>query len=157
TVIIEDRVHCPHMHDVKWLIPHVPIPPYPPCVLALVHTACSQSKIMLGAFTVLANNKPAGLWPVQVNCDKPCNLPTGLQIPTRMPTVWCGFGILDILASILVAAIDTLVCFLIDKLVGGILGEGGLAALENYWMRTAAKELFAKFALKAAARIIGRA
>lgn len=158
TVIIEGRKNCNHMIDARFLIPHVPIPPYPPCVLVPVHIAVSQSKIILGAFTVKADGKVVGLFGLNLNCDQPVNLPNGAQIPTRMPTVWCGFSWMDILASVIVAAIDALISFAISRLVRRIpfVGQGANKALEAFWRATPAGVLLEKFALPAAAKIVGR-
>jgi hypothetical protein len=123
TVIIEGRVHCPHMQDISSWIPHIPIPPWPPCVLVPLIMFTSESKILLGAFTVIANNKPAGLYPFQINCADPINMPTGFNLPTRLPTVWCGFSLLDLLASIVIGLVDVLISFAISQIVGKVLGK----------------------------------
>ncbi|MGO9108722.1 MAG: hypothetical protein ACLP9L_05770 [Thermoguttaceae bacterium] len=116
TVLVEGRKPCKHMHDIKYLIPHVPIP-LPACLLWPVHTAVSQSKVLLGAFTVICEGEPVGLYPCQLNCGKPCNLPTGMNFPTRLPTVYCGFGVLDLLFSLLVGAFDSFLSWVIGEII----------------------------------------
>lgn len=147
TVVIQDQLHCHHMQDIKLGIPHIPLPPWPPCALALVLIATSKSKIILGAFTVIADDKVAGLMGLQLHCNEPIQFPTGTQIPSRWPTVWCGFSWLDILASIILAAFDVLLAWCIDWLVHKIPFVGkpakgfGHSFLEEYWIKTGAKEL----------------
>lgn len=156
TVVVEGRKPCAHMHDIKYLIPHVPIPPIN-CVLLPAIIPMSQSKVMLGAFTVICEGKPAGLHGMQINCNKPVNLPTGTDIPTRLPTVWCGFGLLDLLFSLIIGALDVLLSWAIGRILGRIPGLNSSSGLTNYWVRTAPQALFARLALGDAARIAGRA
>ncbi len=44
--------------DIQYGIPHIPLPPFPPCVLALLWTALSGSKSYFGPSSVLGNGKP---------------------------------------------------------------------------------------------------
>ncbi len=158
TVVVEGRKPCAQMHDVKYLIPHVPIPPYPPCVLLLAIIPMSQSKTLLGAFSVVCEGKPAGVHGLQINCNKPINLPTGTDIPTRLPTVWCGFSLLDLLFSLIIGALDVLLSWVIGKVLKRIPGLGdSTAGLTNFWRRTAPQALLARLPLADAARIGCRA
>ncbi|MFH0878511.1 MAG: hypothetical protein V2A34_02250 [Lentisphaerota bacterium] len=154
-VVVEGRKPCSHTHDIKYLIPHIPIP-IVNCVMLPAIIPMSQSKILLGAFTVICNGKPVGVHGLQINCDKPVNLPTGTDIPTRLPTVWCGFGLLDLLFSLIIGAIDVFLSWGIGKLLKRIpfFNRDGLT---NYWVRTAPQALFNRLGPAAVACINGPA
>ena len=55
--------------DIQYGIPHIPLPPFPPCVLALLWTAISGSKSYFGPSSVLGNGKPIAAAPMSA-CRK---------------------------------------------------------------------------------------
>ena len=113
-VFIENRLYCKHFHNIGYLIPHVPLP-LPGWVMLLVIIPLSSSKIVLGSFTVHAHNEPAGLHWMTLNCWSGFPKPSGLTIPTRLPTVWVGVSGLDLLLSILYAGADMLLSWQLNK------------------------------------------
>jgi hypothetical protein len=112
--------------DISYGIPHIPIPPFPPCVLALLWTGLSGSKSYFGPSSVRANNKPiaAALFVYvnpQLNCDDPLPLPTGIAI--TWSNVVCGLTWGDIIGGFLAMGIDMAISFLLNKLGGKIASK----------------------------------
>ena len=114
TVFVEDRWPCKHYHDLSWLIPHVPVP-LPGWVLLPVIIPLSSSKIVLGSFSVQCKDKSVGLWGPMLNCWSLFPRPTGVIIPTRLPTVFVGISWMDLLISALFMGFDMLLSFLLNK------------------------------------------
>lgn len=112
--------------DIQYGIPHIPLPPFPPCVLALLWTAISGSKSYFGPSSVLGNGKPiaAALFVYvnpQLNCDDPLPLPTGVAI--TWSNVVCGLTWGDIIGGFLSMGFDMLISWVLNKLGSGIAGK----------------------------------
>ncbi|AKT41266.1 hypothetical protein [Chondromyces crocatus] len=110
--------------DISYGIPHVPIPVFPPCVLALLWTGLSGSKSYFGPSTVHGNGKPIAAALLitqnpQLNCDDPFPLPTGMAF--SWSNVVCGLSWGDIIGGLLAMAFDMAVGFVLNK-IGGKLG-----------------------------------
>ncbi len=113
-VFIQGRSPCKHFHDISYLIPHIPVP-LPGWVLLPAIIPLSGSKIALGAFTVHANGDAAGAWGLTLNCWSSFPRPSGLIIPTRLPTVFVGVSFADLLKSLLFVGLDMLLSYLLNK------------------------------------------
>ena len=106
--------------DIQYGIPHIPVPPFPPCVLALLWTALSGSKSYFGPSSVVAkNNDPIAAALLvyvnpQLNCDDPVPLPTGIAI--TWSNVVCGLTWGDIIGGFLSMGLDIAISFLLNKL-----------------------------------------
>ena len=123
--------------DIGWFIPHVPIPPYPPCALLPLIIAFSGSKSYFGPSSVLANNKPiAGALLVVVNlnlnCADPCAMP--LNVVITWGNVVCGMSVGDILGGILAMGIDAAITFGFNKL-GGWAGGKAFGNVANVFFK----------------------
>lgn len=142
TVFVENRWPCKHFHDIAWFIPHVPVP-LPGWVLLPVIIPLSASKIMLGAFSIQVQNSAAGAWGPMLNCWSVFPRPTGLIIPTRLPTVFIGFNWLDLLYSALFAGFDMLISFLVNKAFGKWFQKHVEGILSKTLSRIASSEIAA--------------
>jgi hypothetical protein len=105
--------------DIQYGIPHIPIPPYPPCALALLWTGLSGSKSYFGPRSVVSSKGPIAAALLvyvnpQLNCDDPLPLPTGIAI--TWSTVVCGMTWGDIIGGFLSMAFDMLISWLLNKL-----------------------------------------
>ena len=112
--------------DISYLIPHVPIPPYPPCAMLVLIIPTSGSKSYFGAASVLTAKGPVACCLLvtmnpQLNCDDPLSLPSGMA--ASWSTVVCGMSFGDILGGILAMGLDMLISLGLNKL-GSKLAKG---------------------------------
>jgi hypothetical protein len=112
--------------DIQYGIPHIPLPPWPPCVLALVWTGLSGSKSYFGPSSVVSSGGPiaAALFVYvnpQLNCDDPLPLPTGIAI--TWSNVVCGLTWGDVIGGALSMAFDMLISFVLGKISNKIAGK----------------------------------
>lgn len=115
-------------HDIKNLVPHVPLPPVPNVLLAIT-IPFSGSKVMLGSSTVLVNDKPIGVGPLPVlNCGDPLSLPTGAVVP--LTNVFAGVSLADLLMALAVMLVEMGISFLAN-VVGGAIGGRIAGALSR--------------------------
>lgn len=111
--------------DILAGIPHVPIPPYPPCALVPLIMLTSGSKSYFGPSSVLAIKKPiaCALTPIihiNLNCADPCYMPLDVVVAWGNVVTDMTFG--DYVGGFIAAAIDTGISFGLGKL-GGFLGK----------------------------------
>ena len=118
--------------DISFIIPHIPIPPWPPTVLAVAATALSGSKSYFGPSSVVGKEGAiaAALIPpdtnIQLNCGFPFPAATGLV--QAMTTVVCGMTWGDIIGGLVAMQIDTIVQGVENLLLwkaGKVLGKFG--------------------------------
>lgn len=112
--------------DIQYGIPHIPLPPYPPCVLALLYTGLSGSKSYFGPASVQANGGSpiAAALLVYVNPQLNCN---DLPAPTGLAATWsnvvCGMTWGDIIGGFLSAIFDVLITWILNEIGGKIAGR----------------------------------
>jgi hypothetical protein len=129
-VFVENRLACQHLHDISYLIPHVPIP-LQGWVLLPAIIPLSSSKIALGAFSVKFNNHSAGAWGPTLNCWSNFPRPSGIIIPTRLPTVFVGVSFVDVLRSCFHLGVDMLLSLFLNSLFKGLFEKRLLKSLEK--------------------------
>jgi hypothetical protein len=118
--------------DISFLIPHIPVVPWPPMVLApVIMTVLSGSKTYFGPSSVVGKVGPiaCALIPpdtnIQLNCGFPCPTPTGLV--QAMTTVVCGMtwgdiigGLVAMVVDAAVQTVENLLCWKLGKVIGPI-------------------------------------
>ena len=114
-VFVEGRLTCKHFHDIAHLIPHIPCP-FAACLLLPAIIPLSGSKIVFGSFSVHRNGERVGVLPNAHNCWSGFPRPSGVIIPTRLPTVWVGISFIDFALSLLLVAVDMLVSWMLNNL-----------------------------------------
>lgn len=106
--------------DISWLIPHVPVPTWPPLVLAVLITSVgSGSKSYFGPASVVAEKKPiaAALIPISTQIQLNCGtVPTPTGLVDADGTVVCGMTWGDILGGLVAMAVDCAVQAALNKL-----------------------------------------
>jgi hypothetical protein len=122
TVFVDDERPANILQDIGLFIPHVPVPPLPPSLIqAATATLTSSSQVAWGAFTVLIEDKPAGLRmtaPSMMNCGAPVSTPTGLLIPTGLTSVLIGFDKGDLAQSLNAQSKAAILGALVEQLTG---------------------------------------
>ena len=88
---------------------HVPIPPWPPCLLLLVIIPFSGSKSYWGASSVLVEGKPVAaailvVVNLNLNCGDPCAQPFNLVF--TWGNVVCGMTVGDIIGGMVAMYVD---------------------------------------------------
>lgn len=129
--------------DISAGIPHVPIPPYPPCALLLLIIPMSGSKCYFGPSSVLAGGKPIAcaliiVVNINLNCADPCGMP--LNVVITWGNVVCGMSIGDILGGLLAMGIDAAITFAFNRL-GSWLGAKFLGKIINPFFNKLAEGL----------------
>jgi hypothetical protein len=90
-------------------IPHLPLPPWPPCALLILIIPFSGSKSYWGASAVLMEGKPVAaailvVVNVNLNCADPCALPFNIVI--TWGNVVCGMTVGDIIGGMVAMYVD---------------------------------------------------
>lgn len=114
-IYIQNRRYVKHFHNINSFIPHIPLP-LPGWVLLVVIIPLSSSKVALGSFSTNAYGQPVGLVGPTLNCASVYPRPSGIVIPTRLPTVFVGFSFVDLLYSVFYCGFDMLLSFVLNKL-----------------------------------------